>query len=97
MRPPVCVAYRGRSVLTNPPPSAGGTLLAFSLALLERGPSPPGGLDLVDAMARAQTERTPVIHLPKSHHPGAVYKYYYSPSSKVNTFIHLLSNLIPFS
>ena len=35
-REPVRVAYRGREVLTNPPPSAGGTLLAYALALLER-------------------------------------------------------------
>ena len=35
------VAYRDREILTNPPPSAGGTLLAYSLALLDRGPAPP--------------------------------------------------------
>ena len=29
------------TILTNPPPSAGGTLLAYSLALLDRGPAPP--------------------------------------------------------
>src|SRR5580693_10030785 len=32
-RAPVRVGYRDREVLTNPPPSAGGTLLAYSLAL----------------------------------------------------------------
>ena len=41
-REPVRVRYRGRDVLTNPPPSAGGTLLAYALALLERAPGPPG-------------------------------------------------------
>ena len=40
-REPVSVRYRDREVLTNPPPSAGGTLLAYSLALLDRGPAPP--------------------------------------------------------
>ena len=40
-REPVRVAYRGREVLTNPPPSAGGTLIAYALALLERGPARP--------------------------------------------------------
>ena len=40
-REPVRMGYRDREVLTNPPPSAGGTLLAYSLALLDRGPSPP--------------------------------------------------------
>ncbi|MGI8803957.1 MAG: gamma-glutamyltransferase family protein [Solirubrobacteraceae bacterium] len=58
-RPPVRVGYRGREVLTNPPPSAGGTLLAYSLSLLDRVPSPPDPLQIVEAMASAQTERTP--------------------------------------
>ena len=39
-REPVRVAYRGREVLTNPPPSAGGTLLAYALALLDRAHRP---------------------------------------------------------
>ena len=59
VREPVSVGYRGRDVLTNPPPSAGGTLLAYSLSLLDRGPSPPSALALVEAMACAQDERTP--------------------------------------
>jgi gamma-glutamyltranspeptidase/glutathione hydrolase len=60
-REPVRVRYRGRDVLTNPPPSAGGTLLAYALALLERGPEPPDPLALVRAMERAQDERTPAF------------------------------------
>src|SRR5688572_18509514 len=35
-REPVEVAFRGRRVLMNPPPSSGGILIAYSLALLER-------------------------------------------------------------
>jgi gamma-glutamyltranspeptidase / glutathione hydrolase len=58
-REPVHVSYRGRDVLTNPPPSAGGTLLAYALALLERLDGPPDAVALVDAMERAQAERTP--------------------------------------
>ena len=59
-REPVHVQYRGRDVLTNPPPSAGGTLLAYALALLEReGPGAPDSLALVSVMERAQAERTP--------------------------------------
>jgi gamma-glutamyltranspeptidase/glutathione hydrolase len=58
-REPVKVRYRDREILTNPPPSAGGTLLAYSLALLDRGPSPPTLAGVVDAMAAAQDERTP--------------------------------------
>jgi gamma-glutamyltranspeptidase / glutathione hydrolase len=59
VREPVRVGYRGREVLTNPPPSAGGTLLAYSLSLLDRDPPPPGLERIVGAMAMAQTERTP--------------------------------------
>jgi gamma-glutamyltranspeptidase/glutathione hydrolase len=57
-REPVRMGYRDREVLTNPPPSAGGTLLAYALALLDRGPAPPALRDVVDAMAAAQAERT---------------------------------------
>jgi len=58
-REPVGVRYRDREVLTNPPPSAGGTLLAYALALLDRGPTPPGLGDVVAAMDAAQVQRTP--------------------------------------
>jgi gamma-glutamyltranspeptidase / glutathione hydrolase len=58
-RAPVRVAYRGQTVVTNPPPSAGGILLAYALAQLDRGPSPPSVAAVVDAMAAAQGERTP--------------------------------------
>ena len=34
-RPPLKLSYRGHRVLTNPPPSAGGALIAFALKLLE--------------------------------------------------------------
>jgi gamma-glutamyltranspeptidase/glutathione hydrolase len=58
-REPVRVSYRDRTVLTNPPPSAGGALLAYSLALLDRGPRPPRLQDVLVAMESAQAERTP--------------------------------------
>ena len=35
-REPVTARFRGRDVLTNPPPSSGGILIAFALDLLER-------------------------------------------------------------
>jgi gamma-glutamyltranspeptidase/glutathione hydrolase len=56
---PVRIDYRDRQILTNPPPSAGGTLLAYALALLDRRPAPPRLADVVDVMAAAQSERTP--------------------------------------
>jgi gamma-glutamyltranspeptidase/glutathione hydrolase len=59
-REPVRVDYRGRVVLSNPPPSAGGTLIAYALALLEREETcPPDVCAIVDAMERCQNERTP--------------------------------------
>jgi gamma-glutamyltranspeptidase/glutathione hydrolase len=58
-REPVHMLYRGRDVLTNPPPSAGGTLLAYALALLEPLAGAPDAVALVAAMERAQAERTP--------------------------------------
>jgi gamma-glutamyltranspeptidase/glutathione hydrolase len=58
-REPVRTAYRERQILTNPPPSAGGALLAYSLALLDRGPTPPALAGVLEAMAAAQQERTP--------------------------------------
>lgn len=56
-REPLSVGYRDRTVLTNPPPSAGGTLLAYSLALLDRGPQPPPLEEVLAAMESAQAER----------------------------------------
>ncbi len=58
-REPVRQGYRDREVLTNPPPSAGGTLLAYALGLLDRQPAPPTLEQVVAAMEAAQAERTP--------------------------------------
>jgi gamma-glutamyltranspeptidase / glutathione hydrolase len=59
LREPVRMPYRDRVLLTNPPPSAGGTLLAYALALLDRAPGPPTLEQVVYAMEAAQAERTP--------------------------------------
>jgi gamma-glutamyltranspeptidase/glutathione hydrolase len=58
-REPVRTRYRGRDVLCNPPPSAGGILVAYALALLERGAGPPEPERLVEAMEASQARRTP--------------------------------------
>ncbi len=58
-REPARMGYRDREVLTNPPPSAGGVLLAYSLGLLDAEPSPPRLRGVVGAMMAAQAERTP--------------------------------------
>ncbi len=56
-RRPAAVGYRGRTVLTNPPPSAGGTLLALALARLDATAGPPSVTEVVDVMAHAQERR----------------------------------------
>ncbi|MGA2012560.1 MAG: gamma-glutamyltransferase [Solirubrobacteraceae bacterium] len=58
-REPLRVGYRGRDVLTNPPPSAGGILIAHALALLDAAPGSPTAAALVDVMERTERERTP--------------------------------------
>jgi gamma-glutamyltranspeptidase/glutathione hydrolase len=61
-RPPVRATYRGREVLTNPPPAAGGTLLALAMARLdERSQGPPSAVDIVAVMEEAQALRTPAF------------------------------------
>jgi gamma-glutamyltranspeptidase/glutathione hydrolase len=56
-RKPVGATFEGREVLTNPPPSAGGILIAFCLALLERMDS-AGTVELAEVMAAANSARS---------------------------------------
>jgi gamma-glutamyltranspeptidase/glutathione hydrolase len=61
-REPLRVAYRGREVLINPPPSAGGILIARALTLLDAmttPPHPPTVTQVVQVMESTQRERTP--------------------------------------
>jgi gamma-glutamyltranspeptidase/glutathione hydrolase len=60
-REPVGVGYRGHEVLTNPPPSAGGILIAYVLAMLDREPGPPTMARVVEAMRQAHLQRTPTF------------------------------------
>ncbi|MBS1880961.1 MAG: gamma-glutamyltransferase [Actinobacteria bacterium] len=60
-RRPIAARFRGTEVLTNPPPSAGGTLVAHSLGLLEQlGPS-SGPEQLVAAMRSANRLRAEML------------------------------------
>jgi len=56
-RDPVRARYRGRDVLTNPPPSSGGILIALALSVLDRA-GPADLPTLVAAMEEAQVART---------------------------------------
>jgi len=59
-REPVHATYRGRDVITNPPPSAGGILIALALARLDAlGDGPPALTDIIDVMEDVQAQRTP--------------------------------------
>ena len=60
-RRPVRASFRGREVLTNPPPSSGGILIALCLALLERLGA-AGVESVVAAMAEANRSRTEEFH-----------------------------------
>jgi gamma-glutamyltranspeptidase/glutathione hydrolase len=57
-RKPVHVAYRGCDVLTNPPPSAGGILIARALSLLAADRRAPHVERVVEVMETTQAERT---------------------------------------
>jgi gamma-glutamyltranspeptidase / glutathione hydrolase len=61
VRAPVRASFRGRDVLTNPPPSSGGILIALCLELLERVGA-AGVEDVVAAMAVANRARTEEFH-----------------------------------
>jgi gamma-glutamyltranspeptidase/glutathione hydrolase len=73
-RAPAQAHYRGRDVLTNPPPSSGGILIAYSLDLLERL-ARPGDLralvEVMDATNRARTEE----FVSGLHHEGYLERF----------------------
>jgi gamma-glutamyltranspeptidase / glutathione hydrolase len=57
-RRPVTAGFCGEEYLSNPPPSAGGILVAFGLPLLEElGPGRPGTAEAIDALARVMREQ----------------------------------------
>lgn len=56
VRTPVGAHYHGRELLTNPPPSAGGLLISYSLALLDRMDA-SGPEEIAKVMAAASEAR----------------------------------------
>jgi gamma-glutamyltranspeptidase/glutathione hydrolase len=70
-REPVTAAFREHRVLTNPPPSSGGILIAYSLGLLERVGDRSGVEQLVAATEAANSHREEEFH-EGLHTPGAL-------------------------
>ncbi|HEV2075535.1 MAG TPA: gamma-glutamyltransferase, partial [Thermoleophilaceae bacterium] len=58
-REPMRARYRGREILTNPPPNAGGILLALALQRLDAASGPPALREIVEVMEQVQAHRTP--------------------------------------
>jgi gamma-glutamyltranspeptidase/glutathione hydrolase len=60
-REPVRVSFRGHQVISNPPPSSGGILIAYGLALLERlGAGEAGTAAAIAALVGVMREQTRV-------------------------------------
>src|SRR6476620_10399475 len=58
-RRPVRVPYMGHEVISNPPPSSGGILIAYGLALLERvRGGQPGSAEELASLAEVMREQT---------------------------------------
>jgi gamma-glutamyltranspeptidase / glutathione hydrolase len=56
-RQPAQVTYQGREVLTNPPPSSGGILIADALGILERLPRPHDPYVIAEVIASTNRAR----------------------------------------
>jgi gamma-glutamyltranspeptidase / glutathione hydrolase len=61
-REPVRTRFRGHDVLTNPPPSSGGLLIAYALALLERLGERSGVEEIVAVTEAANSHREADFH-----------------------------------
>ncbi len=70
-RQPVKARFRGCDVLTNPPPSSGGILIAYSLGLLERLGDRSGVEEIVAATEAANSHREEDFH-EGLHTPGFI-------------------------
>jgi gamma-glutamyltranspeptidase/glutathione hydrolase len=79
-REPVAADFRGARVLTNPPPSSGGFLIAKALATLEAAGPESGVAELVEATEAANALRTPEF-AEALHDP--------SPGSRLGSTTHI--------
>jgi gamma-glutamyltranspeptidase / glutathione hydrolase len=87
-REPVRAVYRGREVLTNPPPSAGGILIARALAMLDDAAESPSVVQLVDVMETTQKERTPEF-LARLGDPQFVQEFLARPVGRLGSTTHI--------
>jgi gamma-glutamyltranspeptidase / glutathione hydrolase len=87
-REPMRARYRGREVLTNPPPSAGGILIARALAMLDGVPGPPSVVQIVDVMESTQNERTPEF-LAGLDDPRFVQEFLARPVGRLGSTTHI--------
>jgi gamma-glutamyltranspeptidase / glutathione hydrolase len=87
-RRPLRVSYRRREVLTNPPPSAGGILIARALAMLDSAAGPPSVTELVEVMERTQRERTPEF-LTGLGDPAFVRRFLDKPVAPLGSTTHI--------
>jgi gamma-glutamyltranspeptidase/glutathione hydrolase len=61
-REPARVTYRGREVLTNPPPSSGGILIADALGILERLDQPHDPFVIAEVIESTNRARDEAFH-----------------------------------
>jgi gamma-glutamyltranspeptidase/glutathione hydrolase len=83
-RRPVQVSYRGLDVVSNPPPSSGGILIAYGLALLERiGRGDPGSAEAIASLVGVMREQTRVrdVGFAAALHRGGLARQLLAPES----------------
>jgi gamma-glutamyltranspeptidase/glutathione hydrolase len=83
----VRVRYRDREVLTNPPPSAGGILIARALQLLNESRAPDTER-LVEVMERVQAERTEDF-LEGLEDPGFMERFLHGAGGPLGSTTHI--------
>jgi gamma-glutamyltranspeptidase/glutathione hydrolase len=88
-RKPAKAHYHGRDILTNPPPSSGGILIAYSLDLMERlAPAPEDRLrTLVKVMDRTNKERTKDFM--KGLHSEGYLEHFLARSNRLGNTTHI--------
>ncbi len=87
-RKPVTARFRDAEVLTNPPPSSGGILIAYALAVLERLGDRTGVEQLV-AATRAANERRTEEFVEGLHQPAYVEGFFDALDDALGSTTHI--------